>query len=139
MNEEPSFLPNGHAVDFVAAENRRYYKTFKDERDKKTNTKLDLSGLFRDDQDSAHQKEEEEEEEEEEQEEGKEKKKESGQSTYRVSEERKRAVPVVIPSRSSKELPRWDARWPIDVWISCGEPFVPLKGKALPLLGKMYV
>ena len=51
----------------------------------------------------------------------------SGNLTYRVSEGRTGTVPVVS-SKEQQDLPRWDARWPIDVWVSCGEPFVPLEG-----------
>ena len=51
----------------------------------------------------------------------------SGNVTYRVSEGRTGSVPVVN-SKEQQGFPRWDARWPIDVWVSCGEPFVPLEG-----------
>ena len=51
----------------------------------------------------------------------------SGNVTYRVSEGRTGTVPV-ISSKEQQGLPRWDTRWPIDVWVSCGEPFVPLEG-----------
>ncbi|XP_048584983.1 doublecortin domain-containing protein 1 [Nematostella vectensis] len=49
----------------------------------------------------------------------------SGNETYRVEEGRKGTVPIV--NQDPSELPRWDTRWPIDVWVSCGEPFVPLE------------
>ena len=51
----------------------------------------------------------------------------SGNVTYRVSDGRTGTVPV-ISSKEQQGLPRWDTRWPIDVWVSCGEPFVPLEG-----------
>lgn len=35
---------------------------------------------------------------------------------------------LVNNSKERQGLPRWDSRWPIDVWVSCGEPFVPLEG-----------
>lgn len=56
----------------------------------------------------------------------------SGNVTYRVSDERTGSVPV-ISSKEQQSLARWDARWPIDVWVSCGEPFVPLEGRFSPL------
>lgn len=49
----------------------------------------------------------------------------SGNVTYRVSDER--------TAKEQQGLARWDARWPIDVWVSCGEPFVPLEGRFSPL------
>ena len=49
----------------------------------------------------------------------------SGNVTYRVSEGRAGSVPVI---KEQQGPPRWDSRWPIDVWVSCGEPFVPLEG-----------
>lgn len=52
----------------------------------------------------------------------------SGNVTYRVSDERTGSVPV-ISNEKQQGLPRWDARWPVDVWVSCGEPFVPLEGR----------
>ena len=52
----------------------------------------------------------------------------SGNVTYRVSDERTGSVHV-ISNKEQHNLPRWDARWPIDVWVSCGEPFVPLEGR----------
>ena len=44
-----------------------------------------------------------------------------------MSEGRTGTVPVVN-NKEQQGLPRWDTRWPIDVWVSCGEPFVPLEG-----------
>ena len=51
----------------------------------------------------------------------------SGNVTYRVSEGRTGSVPV-IDLHDGQCFPKWDSRWPIDVWVSCGEPFVPLEG-----------
>ena len=51
----------------------------------------------------------------------------SGNVTYRVSEGRTGSLPV-IDLHDGQCFPKWDSRWPIDVWVSCGEPFVPLEG-----------
>ena len=52
----------------------------------------------------------------------------SGNVTFRVSDGRAGSVPVIDNNDLQGGLPRWDSRWPIDVWVSCGEPFVPLEG-----------
>ena len=117
-------------MDLVAAENRRFYKPHRQDQNHpgKEDTKLDLSGLFRRDDKAKEEEEDEDEEDGQEMRDEEEEDDDSGQETYRVSEGRNRAVPVIATS-SSSGLPRWDVRWPIDVWISCGEPFVPLKGQ----------
>ena len=99
-------VPDGHAVDVVEAVNKKCYQSSKS-RDVE---KLDLShvtsgnGVVDDIEED------------------------NGASTYRVSEGRKGTVPVVYTNQGV-ELPHWDARWPVDVWVSCGEPFVPLEGE----------
>ena len=99
-------MQNGHAVDVVEEENRRYYRNSKS----RNMDKLDLSRVTNSNEGLDDL------------EEG------GGGSTYRVSEGRKETVPVVY-TRTGIELPRWDTRWPVDLWVSCGEPFVPLEGE----------
>lgn len=116
----------GHAVDVVEAENRPFYKpkgerlTAAEQREKEL---LETEAF-----DNLNISDDEEEDDEQ----------SSGNVTYRVSEGRTGTVPV-ISSKEQQGLPRWDSRWPIDVWVSCGEPFVPLEGMcglaALLLIG----
>ncbi|XP_031565530.1 doublecortin domain-containing protein 1-like isoform X2 [Actinia tenebrosa] len=99
--ESPPSIPNGDAVDYIEAENKRYYIS----DSSKEVQKLDLSGAQDkvDDEDN-----------------------ESGNDTYRLGKGRKRrSLPTVMQDPSG--FPRWDTRWPIDVWVSCGEPFIPLE------------
>ena len=114
MAEDRS-VRNGHAVDFVEAENRRFYKSKTREAtsvSEQQEKELLLSEAFeeldlsREHQDDDHS---------------------SGNLTYRVSEEFTGPVPVIGREKHTG-LPGWDTRWPIDVWVSCGEPFVPLDG-----------
>ncbi|CAH3148243.1 unnamed protein product [Porites evermanni] len=112
---EERIARKGHAVDVVEAENRAFYKpkegklTAAEQREKEL---LETEAF-----ENLHINDNEEEEEDE---------RSSGNLTYRVSEGRTGTVPVVS-SKEQQDLPRWDARWPIDVWVSCGEPFVPLE------------
>jgi len=100
---------NGHAVDVVEAENRPFTiskgpkLTAAEERENELleTEKFNELNTSEDDQPS-------------------------GNVTYRVSDERTASVPV-ISNEKQQGLPRWDARWPVDVWVSCGEPFVPLE------------
>ncbi|EDO37721.1 predicted protein [Nematostella vectensis] len=98
IRENTPPIPNGHAVDYVEAENRLHYKSNGQQmRDKEDEVEEDDQS--------------------------------SGNETYRVEEGRKGTVPIV--NQDPSELPRWDTRWPIDVWVSCGEPFVPLEGRRI--------
>lgn len=112
---EERIARKGHAVDVVEAENRAFYKpregklTAAEQREKEL---LETEAF-----ENLHINDNEEEEDE----------RSSGNLTYRVSEGRTGTVPVVS-SKEQQGLPRWDTRWPIDVWVSCGEPFVPLEG-----------
>ena len=104
-------MRNGHAVDVVEAENRPSSRskglmiTAAERRENELVETEAFKELNNSDDDQS-----------------------SGNVTYRVSDERTGSVPV-IRSKKSQGLPRWDARWPIDVWVSCGEPFVPLEGR----------
>lgn len=111
---EERLLHNGHAVDVVEAENRLFSKTkgsrltAAEEREKElleteAFDKLNISDDEHEDDQS------------------------SGNVTFRVSEGRTGPVPI-INGKDQQDFPRWDARWPIDVWVSCGEPFMPLEG-----------
>lgn len=111
---EERLLHNGHAVDVVEAENRPFSKTkgsrltAAEEREKElleteAFDKLNISDDEHEDDQS------------------------SGNVTFRVSEGRTGPVPI-INGKDQQDFPRWDARWPIDVWVSCGEPFMPLEG-----------
>ena len=114
---EERIARKGHAVDVVEAENRAFYKpkegklTAAEQREKEL---LETEAF-----ENLHINDNEEEEDEDE--------RSSGNLTYRVSEGRTGTVPVVS-SKEQQGLPRWDTRWPVDVWVSCGEPFVPLEG-----------
>ena len=114
---EERIARKGHAVDVVEAENRAFYKpkegklTAAEQREKEL---LETEAF-----ENLHINDNEEEEDEDE--------RSSGNLTYRVSEGRTGTVPVVN-SKEQQGLPRWDTRWPVDVWVSCGEPFVPLEG-----------
>nr|XP_058965970.1 doublecortin domain-containing protein 1-like [Pocillopora verrucosa] len=110
---EERLLHNGHAVDVVEAENRPFSKTkgsrltAAEEREKElleteAFDKLNISDDEHEDDQS------------------------SGNVTFRVSEGRTGPVPI-INGKDQQDFPRWDARWPIDVWVSCGEPFMPLE------------
>ena len=112
---------DGHAVDVVEAENRPFSKTKEsrstaaEEREKElleteAFDKLNISDSEHDDEQS------------------------SGNVTFRISEGRTGPVPI-INRKDQHGFPRWDARWPIDVWVSCGEPFVPLEGMIKPVPG----
>lgn len=101
----------GHAVDVVEAENRAFYKpkgeklTAAEQREKELLETEAFENLNISDEEDDQS---------------------SGNVTYRVSDGRTGTVPV-ISSKEQQGLPRWDTRWPIDVWVSCGEPFVPLE------------
>lgn len=110
---EERLVHDGHAVDVVEAENRPFSKTKEsrstaaEEREKElleteAFDKLNISDSEHDDEQS------------------------SGNVTFRISEGRTGPVPI-INRKDQHGFPRWDARWPIDVWVSCGEPFVPLE------------
>ena len=103
--EDSTNVLNGHAVDVVEAANKKCYRA----GNSRDVDKLDLSQVTNNEIADENG-------------EGK------GASTYRVSEGEKGTVPYVY-TNSGIELPRWDARWPVDVWVSCGEPFVPLEGE----------
>ena len=107
----------GHAVDVVEAENQplcRHQEKLSIDTQEREKELLDLEMLKK-----IHVSEFEGEEEEDIQ--------SSGNVTYRVSEARTGSVPL-IDLHDGQCFPRWDSRWPIDVWVSCGEPFVPLEG-----------
>ena len=108
-------MHNGHAVDVVEAENRPSSRsktgprlTAAEQREKELLETEAFHKLNTSDDELADDQ-------------------SSGNVTYRVSDERTGPVPV-ISGTEYQGLPRWDARWPIDVWVSCGEPFVPLEG-----------
>ena len=104
-------MHNGHAVDVVEAENRPFSRSKGSTSGVAEQREIELleteafNELNTSDDDQS-----------------------SGNVTYRVSDERTGPVPV-IRNKESQGVPRWDARWPIDVWVSCGEPFVPLEGR----------
>lgn len=103
-------MHNGHAVDVVEAENRPFSRskgtrlTAAEQREKELLETEAFDELNVSDDDQS-----------------------SGNVTYRVSDGRTGRVPV-ISNKEQQGLPRWDSRWPIDVWVSCGEPFVRLEG-----------
>jgi len=103
---------NGHAVDVVEAENRPFSRSKGSTSSAAEQREMELleteafNELNTSDDDQS-----------------------SGNVTYRVSDGRTGSVPV-ISNKELQGLPRWDARWPIDVWVSCGEPFVPLEGRS---------
>lgn len=105
-------MRNGHAVDVVEAENRPFSRSkgltssaAVEQREMELLETEAFNELNTSDDDQS-----------------------SGNVTYRVSDERTGSVPV-IRNKEPQDIPRWDARWPIDVWVSCGEPFVPLEGR----------
>lgn len=114
---EERLYPRGHAVDVVEAENQPRYKheeamVKNDELKQKElldSEVLETCNISEDieeaDEDSQS----------------------SGNVTFRVSDGRAGSVPVIDNNDLQGGLPRWDSRWPIDVWVSCGEPFVPLE------------
>lgn len=111
---EERLLRNGHAVDVVEAENRPFSRskgTRLSAAEQRENELLETEAFnelnMSKDEHADDQS--------------------SGNVTYRVSDGRTGRVPVVS-NTELQGLPRWDARWPIDVWVSCGEPFVPLEG-----------
>ncbi len=107
-------MRNGHAVDVVEAENRPISRfkgtrlTAAEQREKELLETEAFDELNISDDELADDQ-------------------SSGNVTFRVSDGRTGSVPV-ISNKQQQGLPRWDARWPIDVWVSCGEPFVPLEG-----------
>ncbi|XP_020620493.1 uncharacterized protein LOC110058236 [Orbicella faveolata] len=106
---EERVVRNGHAVDVVEAENRPFSRSKGSTSSAAEQREMELleteafNELNTSDDDQS-----------------------SGNVTYRVSDGRTGSVPV-ISNKELQGLPRWDARWPIDVWVSCGEPFVPLE------------
>jgi len=117
-------LSKGHAVDVVEAENQPLYKHREklsidtQEREKELLDSEMLKNFHVSEDEGGKEEEEEEGEEDDIQ--------SSGNVTYRVSEGRTGSLPV-IDLHDGQCFPKWDSRWPIDVWVSCGEPFVPLE------------
>lgn len=114
-------MHNGHAVDVVEAENRPFSRSKGSTSGAAEQREMELleteafNELNTSDDDQS-----------------------SGNVTYRVSDERTGSVPV-IRNKEPQGVPRWDARWPIDVWVSCGEPFVPLEGRFKTFVSSCFI